>query len=90
LPNARERSKAKFILTQIAEKEGIEVNAQDLKTRGQLLAHQYGVSFEKKMSELEQKHAISQVQEEVLIGKVLDFLSSNANVETSSEQAVNS
>jgi hypothetical protein len=48
------------------------------------------VSFEKKMSELEQKHAISQVQEEVLIGKVLDFLSSNANVETSSEQAVNS
>jgi len=69
---------------QIAEKEGIEVNAQDLKTRGQLLAHQYGVSLEKKMSELEQKHAISQVQEEVLIGKVLDFLSSNANVETSS------
>ena len=61
------------------------MNAQDLKTRVQLLAHQHRVSFEKMMSELEQKHAISQVQEEVLIGKVLDFLTSNANVESSSK-----
>jgi len=42
------------------------------------------------MSDLEEKRAIGQVREEVLIGKVLDFLTSNANVEIVPEDVVNS
>ena len=42
------------------------------------------------MSELEEKRAIVQVREEVLMGKVLDFLTSNANVEIRPEEVVNS
>jgi trigger factor len=88
--NARDRLKANFILTRIAEKEGIEVKPAELRERVQTLANQYRVKFEKMMSELEEKRALSQVREEVLIGKVLDFLTSNANVEIAPEEVVNS
>ena len=88
--NARDRLKANFILSRIAEKEGIEVKPQELRERVQVLANQYRVKFEKMMSDLEEKRAIGQVREEVLIGKVLDFLTSNANVEIVPEEVVNS
>lgn len=88
--NARERLKANFILSRIAEKEGIEVKPQELRERVQILASQYRVKFEKMMTELEEKRAIGQVREEVLIGKVLDFLTSNATVEIAPEAVVNS
>jgi trigger factor len=88
--NARDRLKTNFILTRIAEKEGIEVKPQELRERVQILANQYRVKFEKMMSELEDKRALVQVREEVLIGKVLDFLTSNANVEIAPEEVVNS
>jgi Bacterial trigger factor protein (TF) C-terminus len=88
--NARDRLKANFILTRIAEKEGIDVKPQELRERVQILANQYRVKFEKMMSDLEEKRALGQVREEVLIGKVLDFLTSNANVEIAPEDVVNS
>ena len=88
--NAKERLKANFILARIAEREGIEVSGQDLKERVRILANQYRMSFDKMMSDLEEKRAIGQVREEVLMGKVLDFLTSNANVEISPEEVANS
>jgi len=88
--NARDRLKANFILSRIAEKEGIEVKPQELRERVQILANQYRVKFEKMMTDLEEKKVIGQVREEVLIGKVLDFLTSNANVEIVPEAVVNS
>ena len=88
--NARDRLKANFILTRIAEKEGIDVKPQELRQRVQILANQYRVKFEKMMSDLEDKKALGQVREEVLIGKVLDFLTSNSNAEIAPEEVVNS
>jgi trigger factor len=87
--NARERLKANFILTRIAEKEGFDVKPQELRQRVETLANQYRVKFEKMMSDLEDKRALGQVRKEVLIGKVLDFLTSNANVEIAPEDVVN-
>jgi trigger factor len=88
--NARDRLKANFILTRIAEKEGIDVKPQELRERVQVLANQYRVKYEKMMADLEEKRALGSVREEVLIGKVLDFLTSNANVEIAPEDVVNS
>jgi len=88
--NARDRLKANFILTRIAEKEGIDVKPQELRERVQILANQYRMKYEKMMSDLEEKRLLDQVREEVLIGKVLDFLTSNANVEIAPEEVVNS
>lgn len=88
--NARDRLKANFILLRIAEKEGIEVTQPDLRTRVEALAGQYRTTYEKTLSELESQGAIPHIREEILIGKVLDFLTSNANIETSSEEVANS
>jgi len=83
--SAKDRLKASFILTRIGEQEKIEVSAPELKRRVESLAAQHGMSYEKAMSELDKKGAIPQLVEEIQVGKVLDFLTSNANVETSSE-----
>jgi trigger factor len=79
--NAKDRLKANFILTRIAEKEGIEVDAPELRERIHVMAHQYRVSEQKMRADLEKNGLLGQVREEVLIGKVLDFLTSNARVE---------
>ena len=47
------------------------------------------MKYEKMLSELEEKRALGQVREEVLMGKVLDFLTSNANVEIVSGEVAN-
>ena len=79
--NAKDRLKANFILTRIAEKEGIEVDAPELRERIHVMAHQYRVSEQKMRADLEKNGLLGQVREDVLIGKVLDFLTSNARVE---------
>ena len=79
--NAKDRLKANFVLTRIAEKEGIEVAAPELRERIHVMAHQYRVSEQKMRADLEKNDLLGQVREEVLIGKVLDFLTSNARVE---------
>jgi trigger factor len=79
--NAKDRLKANFILTRIAEKEGVEVDGAELRERIHALAHQYRVTEQKMKADLEKNGLLSQVREEVLIGKVLDFLTSNARVE---------
>jgi trigger factor len=83
--SAKERLKANFILTKIAERENISVSAAEFKHRVQELADQYRTTHAKMLSEVEEKRATAHVREEVLIGKVLDFLTSNANIEISSE-----
>ena len=87
--NARERLKTNFILNRIAEKEGIEVEPEELRTRVRAMANQYRVKYEKMMSDLEEKRVLGHVREEVLMGKVLDFLTSSATVEIVPEEALN-
>jgi trigger factor len=87
--NARERLKANFILGRIAEKEGIEVERDELRDRVARLAEQNRMKYEKMLSDLEDKRALGQVQHEVLMAKVLDFLTSNANVEIVPEEVAN-
>jgi trigger factor len=82
--NAKESLKANFILIRIAEKEGIQISDAELKDRVRELAEQHRTTFEKVKAELEQKRAMGQLREEMLIGKVLDFLTSNANIEIDS------
>jgi trigger factor len=83
--NAKDRLKASFILTRIGEQEKIEVTANDVKRRVAELAIQYRMNPEKAMTELDRRGAIPQIYEEIQVGKVLDFLTSNANVDHSPE-----
>jgi len=88
--NAKERLKGNFILAKIAEKENIQVSDADVNNHIRQLANRYRSTFEKVKAELEEKRAMDQVHGEALTGKVLDFLTSNANIEIDSETAQSS
>jgi trigger factor len=85
--SARDRLKANFILERIAQEEGMKVEPDELRERIRSLANQNGTSYEKLLSDLQTRGVLSQLQEEILLGKVLDFLSSNATVQASSGEA---
>ncbi len=78
--NARERLKGTFVLLRIAEKENIKATREELLGRVAALAQKYEMTFEKMLKELEKRGGIDQINEEIITGKVLDFLVSNASV----------
>jgi trigger factor len=78
--NAREKLKGTFVLLRIAEKEGIKVTKEELYGRIAAMAQKYGMTFEKMFKELEKRNAVSQMHEEFLTGKALEFLVANAQV----------
>lgn len=78
---ARNRIKSAFILTRIAEKEAIKVTREDLDARLDDLGQRYGLARDKVLKNLQERDALGSVQEEILLGKTLAFLSSNASVE---------
>ena len=78
--NARERLKGTFVLLRVAEKEGIKATKEELLGRVASLAEKYEMTFEKMLKELEKRGGIDQINEEIVTGKVLDFLVANAAV----------
>ncbi|MDQ3620884.1 MAG: trigger factor [Verrucomicrobiota bacterium] len=82
--NARDRVKGTFVLLRIAEKEGIKINREEFLGRVAALAQRYEMTFEKMLKELEKRGGLDQINEEILTGKVLDFLVANASVSPAS------
>ena len=78
---AAHRLKTNFILHRIAEREKIEITREDVDGRIREQAAQYNVSVEKMRRELEEHDGLNALAEEVLLGKVLDFLKANVSVE---------
>lgn len=78
---ARDRLKGTFILTRIAEQESIKVTREEMESRLNDLAQRYEMTREKLVANLDANDGLGQVQEELLVGKTLAFLSSTANVE---------
>jgi trigger factor len=85
--NARERLKGTFVLLRIAEAEGIKVTREELFGRIATLAQRYDMTFEKMLKELEKREAIDQIGEEILTGKVLEFLVANATLTNAPAEA---
>ena len=78
---ARERLKSAFILTRIAEKEGIQATREEFDSRLNMLAVRYQMTRDKLLRNLQERNAIGQIEEEILLGKTLAFLAANATVE---------
>ncbi len=78
---ARDRLRGTFILTRIAEQEGIKVTREEFDNRINALAQRYEMTRDKLVENLRANDGLGQVEEELLVGKTLAFLSSNANVE---------
>jgi len=85
---AAHRLKTNFILHRIAEREKIQVIKEDIDFRLKQEAARYDISPEKMRKELQQKDALDDVAEQILLGKTLDFLKVNVSVETVQESSV--
>ena len=85
---AAHRLKTNFILHRIAEREKIQVIKEDIDFRLKQEAARYDISLEKMRKELQQKDALDDVAEQILLGKTLDFLKVNVSVETVQESSV--
>jgi trigger factor len=78
---AAHRLKTNFILTRIAEREKIEVTKEDVDLRMRQEAARYNVPVEKMRKELEEHDGLNNLAEQILLGKVLDFLKANVSIE---------
>ena len=85
---AGHRLKTNFILHRIAEREKIQVVKEDIDFRLKQEAARYDISPEKIRKELQQKDALDDVAEQILLGKTLDFLKANVSVETVQESTL--
>lgn len=79
---ARDRLKSAFILTRIAEKEGIKVSREEFEQQLAVMSARYKMPREKLLKNLQERDALGQIEEELLLGKTLAFLTTNATVET--------
>src|SRR5213080_2005698 len=85
---AAHRLKTNFILHRIAERENIQVTKEDLDSRIRQEAARYDISPEKMRKELQQRNALDDIAEQILLGKTLDFLKANVSVKRVQESTV--
>src|SRR5438067_2533320 len=85
---AAHRLKTNFILHRIAELENIQTTKEDLDLRVRQEAARYDISPEKMRKELQQRNALDDVSDQILLGKTLDFLKANVTIEPAEESTV--
>jgi trigger factor len=85
---AAHRLKTDFILRRIAESEKVQVTKEDLDSRIRQEAARYDITPDKMRRELQQRNALDDVSEQLLLGKTLDFLKANVSVELTKEPTV--
>ena len=74
------RVKANYILSKIAEKEGIKVTDQELSRQVAAMAAQQKIKPQKLAQQLKDNGTLYQVQEEIMNAKVIDLLEEKAKV----------
>lgn len=79
--SARERVKTAFILNRIAAEEKLRVEDRDITQRVLQLAQQNNLTPEKMVKAIQERNAVNEIRQDILTGKVLDFLEVNAAVE---------
>ncbi len=78
--DAEVRVRANYILSRIAEKEGIKVTEQEISRQIAAIATQQKVKPQKLAQQLKDNGTLYQVQEEILNAKVIDLLEEKAKV----------
>src|SRR5438874_3563092 len=85
---AAHRLKTNFMLHRIAEREKIQVAKEEVDLRIKEEAARYDISPDKMRKELQQKGALDDISDQILLGKTLAFLGANVSVEPSEESTV--
>ena len=85
--SARDRLKGVFVLLRIAQEEKISVSKQEFDQRIAAMAMRQETTPEKLRKQLTEAGNMDRLHEDMLTGKVLDFLASNVSVSTSAPEA---
>ena len=80
--SAKERVRSSFVLDAVAQAEKITVTEAEMEERLAAMARQYRMPAEKLKAQLDERGGLGEVEEQILVGKTLDFLIANAKVET--------
>jgi len=83
--SAKERLKTSFVLDAIADAEKIGVEENEVKQRIAELAQRYRTTPEKLRAQLDENDGLGEIEEQIRVGKTLDFLLANAKIETTAE-----
>jgi trigger factor len=83
--SAKGRLRTSFILEAIAEAEQIKVEEAEVEQRIKQLAQRARTTPEKLKAQLAEKNGFGEIEEQILVGKTLDFLVANAKIETVTE-----
>ena len=78
---AKDRVKVGFLFHKIAEKEGIRASKEEMNARIVAMASAYQMPVDKFVKELEKRDGFSEVYQQIIHEKVLDFLHENAKLE---------
>ncbi len=79
--SAKDRVKVAFILNRIAESEKIGVDDKEMTQRVMWLAQQNNVTPDKMVKQIQDQNAVGELRQDILTGKVLEFLELNAQLE---------
>jgi trigger factor len=79
--NAKDRIRTSFILDAIAQAEKLTVTKEEMEERIAALAVRYRMPPQKLKAQLEERDGFGEIEEQILVGKTLDFLIANAKVE---------
>lgn len=84
--SAKERLRSSFVLDTIAQAEQIKVEEAEIEQRIAQLAQRYRITPEKLKAQLAERDGLGEIEEQLLVGKTLDFLLVNAKVEAVTEK----
>lgn len=85
--SATKKLKGIYICHAIAEKEKIEVEEQEMGAHLMNMSMQYQMPVEKLVKELSEHNQMNAIREQLLVGKVLDFIVENANLKQETAEA---
>ena len=77
---AADKVKLRYVLRRIAREEKIDCTSAEVEARVAMLARSWGVALEKVKADLQKRNALSQVREDVILGKTLEWLREQASV----------
>ncbi|HEY1788715.1 MAG TPA: trigger factor [Verrucomicrobiae bacterium] len=80
--NAKERVKLTFLVQRIAEKEKISISQEDALAQARMIAATHQIPLDQLLKDLQKRDAVRELYDQALHEKVLEFLETNAKVET--------
>ncbi len=80
--NAKDRVKLMFLVERIAEKEKISVTQEDALMQARMIAATNQIPLDQFLKDLQKRDAVRELYDQALYEKVMQFLETNAKVET--------